>query len=418
MMNMFRFMSGESVLIAMGNVRAHKFRSFLTVLGIVIGVMTVIVVASLLTGMRSNIVGLIEQYGTSNIFAFHLSTGPGIGTRDRRELTRKPLRPIDGEAIRAQSSAVEDVANIGYVRRIDRTINYQGATYKQAYLQGVSPSYAKVANIYLHEGRFINEIDDQHRREVMVIGVNLVEALFPNENQIVGKLVELAGNTFEIIGVLGQRKSGFFIENEEDNVVFIPYRTARKLSPEDESLMLLIEAKTGRLREALSQTEEILRRQRGVRFNEPNNFDLKTAEKFAEQFDNITRTVGLVAIAISGIALLVGGIGVMNIMLVTVTERAREIGIRKAVGARRIDIIGQFLFEAMMLTSLGGVLGVVFAIVASYIIMFLIPELPASIPLWAVIQGVGVSTVIGLIFGVWPARKASRLDPTECLRYE
>ncbi|MCI0659867.1 MAG: ABC transporter permease, partial [Acidobacteria bacterium] len=215
-------MSGESVLIAMGNVRAHKFRSFLTVLGIVIGVMTVIVVASLLTGMRSNIVGLIEQYGTSNIFAFHLSTGPGIGTRDRRELTRKPLRPIDGEAIRAQSSAVEDVANIGYVRRIDRTINYQGATYKQAYLQGVSPSYAKVANIYLHEGRFINEIDDQHRREVMVIGVNLVEALFPNENQIVGKLVELAGNTFEIIGVLGQRKSGFFIENEEDNVVFIP----------------------------------------------------------------------------------------------------------------------------------------------------------------------------------------------------
>lgn len=417
-MKLFKFMPGESLLIALTQVRERKFRSFLTVLGIVIGVMTVILVASLLTGMRKSIVGLIEQYGTSNIYAFHLSTGPNIGSRDRRELTRKPLRPEDGEAIRAQADAVEEVANIGYVRRIDRTISYEGETYKQAYLQGVSPSYAKVANLYLHDGRFITEIDDQRRREVMVIGINLVEALFPNENRIVGRQVELSGRTFEIIGVLGQRKSGFFIENEEDNVAFIPYRTARKLSPEDESLMLVIQARSGQISEALNQTEEILRRQRALRFNEPNNFDLKTSEKFAEQFDRITRTVGLAAIAISGIALLVGGIGVMNIMFVTVTERAREIGIRKAVGARRRDITGQFLCEAMMLTSLGGVLGVVFAVAVSYAVMFFVPDLPSSIPLWAVIAGVGVSTITGLIFGVWPARKASRLDPTECLHYE
>jgi len=417
-MKLFKFMPGESLLIALTQVRERKFRSFLTVLGIVIGVMTVILVASLLTGMRKSIVGLIEQYGTSNIYAFHLSTGPNIGSRDRRELTRKPLRPEDGEAIRARADAVEEVANIGYVRRIDRTISYEGETYKQAYLQGVSPSYAKVANLYLHEGRFITEIDDQRRREVMVIGINLVEALFPNENRIVGKQVELSGRTFEIIGVLGQRKSGFFIENEEDNVAFIPYRTARKLSPEDESLMLVIQARSGQLSEALNQTEEILRRQRAIRFNEPNNFDLKTAEKFAEQFDRITGTVGLAAIAISGIALLVGGIGVMNIMFVTVTERAREIGIRKAVGARRRDITGQFLCEAMMLTSLGGILGVVFAIAVSYAVMLFVPDLPSSIPLWAVIAGVAVSTITGLIFGVWPARRASRLDPTECLHYE
>jgi putative ABC transport system permease protein len=413
-----RKMSGEAIRIALGSVRAHKFRSFLTILGIVIGVMTVIVVASLLTGMRKGIVSLIEQYGTNNIYAFHLSTGPRVGSRNRRELTREPLRQRDGEVIREQASAVEDIANIGYVQRVDRTISSQGATYKQAYLQGVSPNYAKVANLSLQEGRFINEIDDRHRRDVMVIGINVVEALFRHESRIVGRQVELSGKTFQIIGVLGQRKTSFFMENEEDNVVFIPYQTARKLSPNDESLMLVIRARAGQLWQALNQTEEILRRQRKVKFDEPNNFDLKTADKFAEQFDNITRTVGLVAIAISSIALIVGGIGVMNIMLETVTERTREIGIRKALGARRRDIVNQFLCEAMTLTSLGGVLGVVFALAVSYLIMLFVPELSASIPPSAILAGVAVSTITGLIFGVWPARRAARLDPTECLRYE
>jgi putative ABC transport system permease protein len=415
-----KFMPGESLGIALANVRAQKIRSFLTVLGIIIGVMTVILVASLLTGMRSSLIGLIEQYGSSNIYAFHLSTGPSVGNRDRRELTRKPLQPEDGDAIRTLAAgAVEDVARIGYIRRADRrVISYESESYRQAFVQGVSSNYANVANLSMSEGRFISEVDDQRRREVIVIGVNLVEALFPNESRIAGKTVLLGGRSFEVIGVLEQRKSGFFIENEEDNVAFIPYRTARKLSPEDETLMLVVRARNGQLAEAMNQTEEILRRQRGVRFNEPNNFDLKTAEKFAEQFDGITRTAGLAAIAISAIALLVGGIGVMNIMLVTVTERAREIGVRKAVGARRRDITGQFLCEAMMLTSLGGALGVVFAVAGSYLITFFIPELPASIPWWAVITGVVVSTVTGLIFGVWPARKASRLDPAECLHYE
>jgi putative ABC transport system permease protein len=413
-----KFIPTETITMALTDIRAHKFRSFLTALGVIIGVMTVVVIASVLAGMRQGVIGLIEQYGTNNIYAFHLSTGPRVGRRDRSELNRKPLKPEDGEAIYAQASAVEEVAQIGYVTKINRTITYQGASYRQEDLQGVTPSYEKVANLSLQEGRFISEVDDQRRREVMVIGVNLVKALFPQRNRIVGEQVELAGKTFEIIGVLERRKSSFFGANEEDNVVFIPYQTARKLSPESDSLMLLVRAKAGQLAPALSQTEEILRRQRGVKFNEPNNFDLKTADQFVAQFDSIIRNIGLVAIVISSIGLVVGGIGVMNIMLVSVTERTREIGVRKAVGARRRDITSQFLCEAMTLTFLGGVLGVVFAVAASYLIMFFVPTLPASIPLWAVAAGLAVSTATGLIFGVWPARRASRLDPIECLRYE
>ena len=177
-------------------------------------------------------------------------------------------------------------------------------------------------------------------------------------------------------------------------------------------------ARAGQTTEALQQSEDILRRRRNVKFGDPNNFDIKTADKFIEQFDSITAMIGLVAIAISSLGLLVGGIGVMNIMLVSVTERTKEIGVRKALGARRKDIVRQFLFEAMTLTFLGGILGVIIAVGISKLIMLFVPSLPASIPTWAVVSGLTVSVGVGLLFGVWPARKASRLDPIECLRYE
>ncbi len=228
----------------------------------------------------------------------------------------------------------------------------------------------------------------------------------------------MGGYNFEIVGVLEKRKAGFFGENEEDNAVFMPFRTAQKLAPARGYMLMIIRARSGQIAEALQQSEEILRRRRGVKFGDPNNFDIKTADKFIEQFDNITAMVGLIAIAISSLGLLVGGIGVMNIMLVSVTERTKEIGVRKALGARRKDIVRQFLFEAMTLTFLGGILGVLLAVGISKIIMLLVPSLPASIPSWAVIAGLTVSIGVGLIFGVWPARKASRLDPIECLRYE
>ena len=413
---------GETLAMALDSVRSHKFRSFLTVLGIVIGVMTAISIASILTGLRQNIIAMIEEYGTNNIYAFHLSTGPRT-SEDRSERLRKPLTVADADAIKAQASAVEDVAhvapNVGYGGGpFDDNVTYQGHNYRWGNTQGVSPNYAVISNIVLREGRFITDSDDQQRANVMVIGVNAADALFPGQNQIAGTQVRMGGYNFEIVGVLEKRKAGFFGENEEDNAVFIPFRTAQKIAPAKGYVLFVIRGRSGQLAEALQQSEEILRRRRNVKFGDPNNFDIKTADKFIEQFDSIFAMVGLIAIAISCLGLLVGGIGVMNIMLVSVTERTKEIGIRKAIGARRKDIVLQFLFEAMMLTFLGGVLGVILAVGLSRILMLLIPALPALIPAWAVITGLSVSIGVGIIFGVWPARKASRLDPIECLRYE
>ena len=413
----------ETFRMALDSVRSHKFRSFLTVLGIVIGVMTAISIASILTGLRQNIVSIIEEYGTNNIYAFHLSTGPRTG-EDRSERTRKPLTVADAETIQEQASAVEEVGevapNIGYSGGpFDDNISYEGHNYRWGNTQGVSANYAGITNIAIKEGRFITENDDQQRANVMVIGVNAADALFPGKNQqIAGTKVRMGGINFEIVGVLEKRKAGFFGENEEDNAVFIPFRTAQKVAPAKGYLLLVIKARPGLINEALQQSEDILRRRRNVNFGDPNNFDIKTADKFIEQFDSITAMIGLVAIAISSLGLLVGGIGVMNIMLVSVTERTKEIGVRKALGARRKDIVRQFLFEAMTLTFLGGVLGVVLAVGISKIIILFVPSLPASIPTWAVISGLTVSIGVGILFGVWPARKASRLDPIECLRYE
>ena len=408
--------------MAVDSVRSHKFRSFLTVLGIVIGVMTAISIASILTGLRQNIVAMIEEYGTNNIYAFHLSTGPRTG-EDRSERTRKPLTVDDADAIKAHAPSVEDVAhvapNVGYGGGpFDDNITFEGKNYRWGNTQGVSSNYADITNIVLKEGRFISELDDQQRANVMVIGVNAADALFPGRSNIAGTHVRMGGYNFEIVGVLEKRKAGFFGENEEDNAVYIPFRTAQKIAPAKGYLLMVIRGRSGHVSEALTQSEEILRRRRGVKFDAPNNFDIKTADKFIEQFDSITAMVGLIAIAISSLGLLVGGIGVMNIMLVSVTERTKEIGVRKAIGARRRDIVRQFLFEAMMLTFLGGVLGVLLAVGISQLIMLLIPSLPASIPTWAVVTGLTVSIGVGLLFGVWPARKASRLDPIECLRYE
>jgi len=414
-----RFIPTEIIRMAFDSLRAHKLRSFLTVLGIVIGVAVVIIVASLLTGVRQSLVQVVEEYGTNNIYAFHLSTGIQAGPRDAAERQRKPLTYEDGEAIAHLAPAVETVADDLFVSWLDSTITYKGTTYHRGGVEGVSANYASATNVSVRDGRFITDADDSNRRNVMVVGVNVVDALFPGrEGDVVGTEVKLGGRPFEIIGVLEKRKNAIFGENDEDNAIYIPFRTAHEVSPGSEYVLLVIRAKSGQLRAALDQTEEILRRRRGVKFDQPNNFDLGTADKFVQQFDGIFAAFGLVAIAISGVGLLVGGVGVMNIMLVSVTERTQEIGVRKAIGARRRDIVRQFLYEAMTLTFIGGVIGVVLAVGISKIVAFFFPVLPAAIPLWAVVTGLVVSVFVGLVFGVWPARKASRLDPIECLRYE
>jgi putative ABC transport system permease protein len=408
----------ETVLMALGSLRANKFRSALTVLGIVVGIITVVLVASILTGMRSSITSMIEEYGTNNIYAFHLSTGPRVGNRDRSEYKRKPLSPVDGDAIIAQVPSVEQLANVLFLWRLDSTVRYRGEKYRRGQLSGVTAPYAAVTNVSVSEGRFITESDNSHRRDVIVIGPNVVAALFPNQSTIVGSQLELVGRPFEVIGVLEKRKATFFGESQEDNALYIPFETGRKLSPQSTDMMLQMRTRSGTLGASLNQVEAVLRRQRGLKYNQEDDFDLQTANRIIEQFDSIVAYIGLFAIAISSVGLLVGGIGVMNIMLVSVTERTREIGIRKAIGARKVDIVRQFLYEAMTLTFLGGLLGIIVAVFISYVIKLLFPTLPAAVPAWAVVSALVVSTSIGLVFGVWPARKAANLDPIECLRYE
>ncbi|MGI8849426.1 MAG: ABC transporter permease [Pyrinomonadaceae bacterium] len=412
----------EILRMALDSIRANKFRSLLTILGIVVGIMTAIIVASILTGLRQSIVAMIEEYGTSNIYAFHLSTG--FGDADRSERSRKPLTEEDAAAILKQSDAVEDITSIApqigsFGDGFDDNLTFEGKNYRWALTDGVEPNYALVTNLILREGRFITESDNQQRRNVLVVGVNAADALFPNkEGEIVGKVVRMNGTTWEIIGVVEKRKAGFFGENEEDRKVFMPLRTARKAAPQRDYILHIIKAKPEQVQTALLDSEAVLRQRRNVKYGEPNNFDIKTADNFIEQFDSITAMVGLIAIAISSLGLLVGGIGVMNIMLVSVTERTKEIGIRKAIGAAKGAIVLQFLLEAVTLTFFGGIVGVTLAVTISQLIMLFVPSLPASIPLWAVISGLTVSIGVGLVFGVLPARKAAKLDPIECLRYD
>jgi putative ABC transport system permease protein len=339
-----KFIPTETVLMAFGSLRANKFRSALTVLGIVVGIIVVVLVASILTGLRSSVTSMIEEYGTNNIYAFHLSTGPRVGNRDRSEYQRKPLSPVDGDAILAQVPSVDQLANVLFLWRLDSTLRYRGEKYRRGQLSGVTAPYAAVTNVSVSEGRFITESDNAHRRDVIVIGPNVVTALFPNQSMIVGSQVELVGRPFEVIGVLEKRKATFFGESQEDNALYIPFETGRKLSPQSTDMMLQMRTRSGTLGASLNQVEAVLRRQRGLKYNQEDDFDLQTANRIIEQFDSIVIYIGLFAIAISSVGLLVGGVGVMNIMLVSVTERTREIGIRKAIGARKRDIVRQFLY--------------------------------------------------------------------------
>jgi putative ABC transport system permease protein len=408
--------------MAYDSVISHKFRSFLTILGIVVGILTAVVVASILTGMRQSIVAMFEEYGTNNIYLFHLSTGFGPSNRDERN--RKPLTADDANAILAQATAVQDVAtvaiNIGsWGSGFDDNMIYKDKNYRWAQTDGVTPNYAGMTNMIIKEGRWLTEMDNYERKNVLVVGVNAVEALFNGDAvEAIGKVIRMNGQTWEIVGVIEKRKAGFFGENEEDSKIFMPFRTARKVAPIRDAMLLIAQAKTGRLNEAVLEIEGILRQRREVKTEDKNNFDIKTADDFMKQFDGMIAGIGAAAIAISCLGLLVGGIGVMNIMLVSVTERTKEIGIRKAIGATKSAIVFQFLAEAMALTLLGGLIGVSLSIGISNLILALLPSLPAKIELWMILLSLGVSIAIGLIFGVLPARKAANLDPIECLRYE
>jgi putative ABC transport system permease protein len=285
-------------------------------------------------------------------------------------------------------------------------------------LRGLFPEGERVGNAFVREGRFFTAAESEHRVDVAVIGHNVAEALFPNRVAI-GKEMDVSGNRLEVIGVLEKYKEGPFGEsNPEDSVIMIPYGAFRKHFPAVNDHFFACEAKPGKLLEAAEEVEEVLRRRRKVRWNEENDFEIGTASSIIEAFDQIVFGAMAVMFILSSVAFLVGGVGVMNIMLASVKERTSEIGMRKAIGARRRDIAWQFLVEAMVLTGTGGLLGIVFTEVLAVIVRAFWEGLPISTPLWARLAGFSGSVSVGLVFGIWPALKAARLDPIEALRYE
>jgi ABC-type antimicrobial peptide transport system permease subunit len=281
---------------------------------------------------------------------------------------------------------------------------------------GPTPESFQMMPADLKDGRVYTDVDDLHRRDVAVLGADVVKRLFANEDPI-GKSINVQGHNFQVIGTLDKRKE-FLGDNGNDRDIYVPYFTFRKYYPEAKENFITARANPGKLEQAKDEVTGLLRRRRNVKWSEPDNFGISSADAIIKQFREIMGTVVLVTILISSIGLMVGGIGVMNIMLVSVTERTREIGVRKAIGARRSDITWQFLLEAMSLTGAGGVMGILAGYTLSFLIRTLIPVLPSTVPLWSAIVGFMVSVSIGLFFGLWPAVKASRLDPIAALRYE
>jgi ABC-type antimicrobial peptide transport system permease subunit len=282
--------------------------------------------------------------------------------------------------------------------------------------RGCTPSHFGNLGCELNEGRLFNEIDNMHRRDVVVIGADVVTRLFQGEDPV-GKTISIDGKNFEVIGTLAKRKQ-ILGDSGSDRIVMIPYLTFKKIYPQAKDNFITAMAVPGKTSQATDEVRSLLRRRRNVKYSDPDNFGIATAESMITQFRDIMGTVVLVTVVISSIGLLVGGIGVMNIMLVSVTERTREIGVRKAIGARRSDITWQFLLEAMTLTGAGGILGIIFGCTLSLLIRALVPSLPSTVPSWSIAAGFIVAVSIGLFFGMWPAMKASRLDPIVALHHE
>jgi putative ABC transport system permease protein len=411
----------QNLKVAMDAVWAHRFRSLLTILGIVIGITTVVTVSSLLTGLRQGIVTFFQQLGPDNVFIYKFSGDPSAARGPQREMKRRAIKPEYAEQIKRFAGSVKDTSLTLYIPSIvDGQVvvaKVPGYETESVNMIGETPNSIDMTPRDFRLGRYFTPQENDRGAHVAVLGSNLSDALFPDGRPL-GRTLMADGAEYTVIGVLDKAKGGFFGENGMDNLLIMPYRTAVARYPQLDRFMVTAQAKQGRRKEAYDEVEAILRRLRHLPRGAPDDFSLSSPDQIIQQFDQITGLIVMVSIAISALGLVVGGIGVMNIMLVSVTERTREIGVRKALGARRIDIVGQFLAEAAALTGAGGVLGIAIAIGATFLIGYLVPSLPSSVPLWAVVAGFSVSVAVGVFFGVWPAVKAARLDPVEALRYE
>ncbi len=411
----------EILSFSLANILAHKFRSLLTVLGIIVGIVTVVLVASVLVGVRRNIALLFQEFGPDNIFAFHLDGDPGNPQLKPEEVTRKPLRPEYAHMLVDACPSLKDAAAQILVPNLIEgralTARFKNLENENIQVQGATWNFAQVTNAELREGRVYTLEEEQRRAKVCLLGANIAASLFPAGDPV-GLLVEMDRALYQVLGVFEKRKGGFLGENRQDNVIMIPLKTIQMRYPDAETVVLYCQARPQMRDAAFEEVEAELRRLRGLKAGEETDFNLSTSDSIIQQIDRVTALIRLGTLAISGLGLLVGGVGVMNIMLMSVTQRTREIGVRKAVGACRRDIVWQFLLEAALLTTIGGVLGVSLASLIGLVLAYFVPNLPAVPPAWAVCSGLGVSTLVGILFGVWPALRAARLDPVESLRYE
>jgi putative ABC transport system permease protein len=408
----------ENLQLALDMLRAHKLRSFLTIVGVVIGVMIMIVVAGLLSGFNATVTESITGYGADTAFFYKFDPGFRTSRPSEEERKRKDLTLEAGQALFEGSPDIKAVAISIFAvgDGIKGSVRYKDQEVNGLDFRGTFPAFVEVySNANLKEGRFLSDGDNEHRRSVVVIGESIAKALFPNVDAI-GKMVVADGHEFEVIGVFELPKGGFGAFNEDRRLV-IPYYTFRKLYPNAKTHGYRIQAFPNRLDAAVDEARVALRRARKVPYSAPDDFSVETSQQTIETFYAIIGAVALATLVLSSIGLLIGGVGVMNIMLVSVTERTREIGVRKAIGARRGDITWQFLFEAMTLTGAGGVIGILIGWLVTVLVGTAL-NWPAVVPIWSVVVGFGVSVAIGLIFGVWPALKAARLDPVVALRYE
>ena len=406
----------NAVGLAFDTLRAYKMRALLTVLGVIIGTGTIIGVGSILTGLDGAIAGVLSSFGTNTMLVFKFQVGFRIGNLSPEERTRKPLTYANALAIRERCPSVEHVSPMLFPN-FNNIIKarYRSNEYFQIDFNGAQEGYIFGGQAEMKFGRFFTDAESEHRRPVTVIGEDVYKGLFATGDPV-GKWIDVAGHLLEVVGVMNRPANSF--PGENDGRIIVPYFTMRKLFPSAKEHLLLVVAKTGKLPQAMDEVRMVLRQERRVPHDKPDNFGISTAEQMVEQFRNTMAVTAMVMVVLSSIGLLVGGIGVMNIMLVSVTERTREIGVRKALGARKKDIVIQFLVEAAVLTGMGGLLGLALGQAMSYATSFVFPSLPTAVPLWAAAAGFIVSVGVGLFFGIWPASKAARLDPVVALRYE